>query len=45
MEKMKTVLPLIVGTIVAVILFFIPDAKPVACGGAAALPGFIWGGE
>ena len=45
MQKMQPVLPLIVGTIVAVILFFVPDAKPVACGGAAALPGFIWGGK
>lgn len=34
---MKAALPIIGGTVIAVILFFVPEMKPIACGGAFTL--------
>jgi len=33
----KKIMPVIGGTVIAVILFFVPEMKPLACGGAFAL--------
>lgn len=42
-ERLKQIGPVGVGLIVAVVLYFVPEAKPIACGGAIALPALIGG--
>lgn len=39
----KKVLPYLVGGVVAVVLYFVPEAKPLACASVAAAIPAVWG--
>lgn len=41
MEKYKPIVTLGLGGILAVTLFFFPEAKPIACGVGFALPSMV----
>lgn len=43
MEKMKPAIPVLVGSLMAIVVYFFPEARPYACGitlatGAALVP-------
>lgn len=38
MQKLHSAMPYAVGVVIAVLVYFFPEAKPVACGVGAVLP-------
>lgn len=36
-QALRTFGPYLVGAVVAVLVYFVPDARPIACGAAAAV--------
>ena len=38
MQKLQPFVPYLFGSAIAVVLFFFPEARPIACGAGAILP-------
>lgn len=44
MQKLQPLGPYLIGAVLAVLVYYFPDARPIACGGAAVAP-FVFGGN